>query len=235
MAFDGSLPGPQGGGGRAWRRSEAAWLHLQNAHPAGTCHGFTLHCSISPLRAARKGGKVRPVAQSEAIQITLVCPDLSRARSTCGCAAGKNGCYDTANPGARNRAGVVRSRASWPPCGAPRAGLPQAAGPGPASAAAGRAGSSDVLNGGTVTLSWRNEPGAGVKVPGRERPLQPGWVQGPPMRMFDESSPHLNRAGWPRFQALRLSAFHDPQEGAGAFSGGLAGRGVRNVRGNAGI
>ena len=110
MAFDGSLPGPQGGGGRAWRRSEAAWLHLQNAHPAGTCHGFTLHCSISPLRAARKGGKVRPVAQSEAIQITLVCPDLSRARSTCGCAAGKNGCYDTANPGARNRAGVVRRR-----------------------------------------------------------------------------------------------------------------------------
>ena len=69
--------------------------------------------------AARKGGKVRPVAQSEAIQITLVCPDLSRARSTCGCAAGKNGFYDTANPGARNRAGVVRSRASWPPCGAP--------------------------------------------------------------------------------------------------------------------
>ena len=112
MAFDGSLPGPQGGGGRAWRRSEAAWLHLQNAHPAGTCHGFTLHCSISPLRAARKGGKVRPVAQSEAIQITLVCPDLSRARSTCGCAAGKNECYDTANPGPRDRAGVVRWRGS---------------------------------------------------------------------------------------------------------------------------
>ena len=180
MAFDGSLPGPQGGGGRAWRRSEAAWLHLQNAHPAGTCHGFTLHCSIFPLRAARKGGKVRPVAQSEAIQITLVCPDLSRARSTCGCAAGKNGCYDTAIPGPRDRAGVVRSRGPQPPRAAPGAGLPQAARPAPSGGAAGRV--RTVENEAAAARSWRGEPCNAAKVPGRERPSQPCQVQGPPIK-----------------------------------------------------
>ena len=92
-----------------------------------------------------------------------------RPHSTPSCAAGEKRCYDTENPGPSNRAGVVCSRASWPPCAAPRARLPQAAGPAPANAAAGRAGPSVGPSGGAVLWSCGAEP--------EQKPLVPQFLR----------------------------------------------------------
>ena len=75
--------------------------------------------------------------------------------------------------------GVLRFRGSPPPRAAPGAGLPQAARPAPSGGAAGRV---REVEDKAAAWSWRGEPCNAAKVPGRERPLQPCQVQGPPMK-----------------------------------------------------
>ena len=57
VAFEGLSPGAQGGGERTWWRSEATWLHFQDARPIVACHRIMLHCSINLRKAALKASR----------------------------------------------------------------------------------------------------------------------------------------------------------------------------------